>query len=222
MCREHLVALEDGNKINRHISDDFIRLRDAAAVTGIELKIASGFRSFERQLAIWNGKAKRERPIFNREGKELDVDATDEECLEAMLCWSAPPGLSRHHWGTDMDVYDGAALAEEERLRLVPEEYSNTGVFAKLTYFLDQRMAENNSFGFFRPYVGGRGGVAEELWHISHYSVSNDYFSLLTKKVVKDFLKEHIGSIAYSDMMLQKIDLLFDNYLADISNPPWN
>lgn len=216
----HLVFL-DGYQVNRRISDDFVRLQDAASSAGIDLKIASGFRSFERQLSIWNGKARGERTLLNREGKELGADATDEECLDAMLCWSSPPGLSRHHWGTDLDVYDGSALPTREDLRLVPEEYSETGVFAKLTAFLDHHIVENKSFGFYRPYAQSSGGVAGELWHLSHHPVADDYFSLLSKEVVLAFLREHRETIAYSDIMLKKIDTLFDRYIVNISPPPW-
>ena len=31
--------------------------------------------------------------------------------IETILLWSALPGGSRHHWGTDVDVFDAAAVA---------------------------------------------------------------------------------------------------------------
>ena len=33
------------------------------------------------------------------------------EQLQAILRFSALPGTSRHHWGTDLDVYDAAVIA---------------------------------------------------------------------------------------------------------------
>ena len=75
------------------------------------------------------------------------------------------PGGSRHHWGTDVDVIDAAALPPDYRVQLVPEEYAPGGVFERLTPWLDANMAR---FGFYRPYATGHGGarrraVAPEL-----------------------------------------------------------
>ena len=36
------------------------------------------------------------------------------EC-DAILLWSALPGASRHHWGTDFDVFDRAAVPPDYR-----------------------------------------------------------------------------------------------------------
>jgi LAS superfamily LD-carboxypeptidase LdcB len=82
--------------------------------------------------------------------------------------YSALPGTSRHHWGTDLDIYDAAALGERQAVQLVPEEVAPGGVFDPLHCWLDERMAAGRSHGFFRPYGVDRGGVAPERWHLSY------------------------------------------------------
>ena len=37
--------------------------------------------------------------------------------------WSAIPGSSRHHWGTDLDVYDAAAVTPDYQVQLTPQEW---------------------------------------------------------------------------------------------------
>jgi LAS superfamily LD-carboxypeptidase LdcB len=78
-----------------------LALREAAAADGIDLTIVSSFRDFARQEAIWNAKYRGERPLLDRQERELDAARLDvRERVDAILLWSALPGASRHHWGT--------------------------------------------------------------------------------------------------------------------------
>ena len=91
-----------------------------------------------------------------------------EQQLHAILRFSAIPGTSRHHWGTDLDVFDAAALPQDYQLQLSPQEVAPGGMFDPLHCWLDQRMAAGEVHGFFRPYGQDRGGVAPERWHLSY------------------------------------------------------
>jgi hypothetical protein len=82
---------------------------------------------------------------------------TPAERVAAILWWSALPGTSRHHWGTDFDVLDAAAMPAGYKLQVIPAEYLEGGPFHRLTTWLDAHMG---AFGFFRPYTTDRGGVA--------------------------------------------------------------
>ena len=53
----HLVMLADGHRLQREVARAFTALQSDARNAGFELSIASSFRPFYRQLAIWNGKA---------------------------------------------------------------------------------------------------------------------------------------------------------------------
>ena len=110
----------------------------------------SGFRDFEAQLRIWNTKYRGERPLYDEAGNIRDhAQPGRRQLIAGILCWSALPGASRHHWGTDLDVIDRAAMPENYRFRLLPEEYESGGVFHRLHAWLDENIAR---FGFFRPY----------------------------------------------------------------------
>ena len=140
----------------------------AAAYEGFNLQAASSWRGFERQLAIWNGKWRGERPLLDADNQPLDaLQLDDMERLHAILRWSALPGTSRHHWGTDLDIYDPDCLPVGTRLALEPWEYEAGGWFADLGEWLGDHMAD---FGFFLPYakpLDAAQGVAYEPWHIS-------------------------------------------------------
>ncbi|HEX6397833.1 MAG TPA: M15 family metallopeptidase, partial [Steroidobacteraceae bacterium] len=107
-ARDHLVELSDPRcTLHRLVVAPFLAMRAAAAADGIDLVAFSSFRDFDRQLAIWNGKFRGERPMQDRAGKPLDPGSLSAaERVAAILWWSALPGASRHHWGTDFDVMD--------------------------------------------------------------------------------------------------------------------
>jgi LAS superfamily LD-carboxypeptidase LdcB len=137
--RTHLEELKDPPcALHIEVVRPFLAMRAAAAADGIELVAFSTFRDFDRQLAIWNGKFRGERPLQDRGGKPLDALALSPaaERVTAILWWSALPGASRHHWGTDFDVVDARAKPPDYKLRVVPEEYLAGGPFHRLPWHL--------------------------------------------------------------------------------------
>jgi LAS superfamily LD-carboxypeptidase LdcB len=166
-ARSHVVELADPRCVlHREVVGPWLALRAAAARAGIDLLPGSSFRDFGQQLRIWNAKFRGERALLDAAGEPLDAAALDEPGLvEAILHWSALPGASRHHWGTEIDVIDAAALPAGQRPALVPAEYAAGGVFARLGAWLDACAGE---FGFYRPYDSYRGGVQPEPWHLSY------------------------------------------------------
>lgn len=147
----------------------FAALRDDAAAAGFDLRVASGFRDFARQLAIWNAKARGERAVLDATEQPLDVLALDaRDRLFAILRWSALPGASRHHWGSDLDLIDAAAVAPGYQVQLTVAETLAGGPFAAMHRWLDERIAGGRSHGFFRPYRGRGCEVAAEPWHLSY------------------------------------------------------
>ncbi|MBR9909537.1 MAG: M15 family metallopeptidase [Gammaproteobacteria bacterium] len=172
----HLVPCWSGGLVHRQALGPLQQLREMARAAGFELAIASSFRSYERQLLIWRQKVAGERQLISAAGAVLDPSQlTDALKLEAILRWSALPGLSRHHWGTDFDVYDAAAVNANYRLQLTEAEYGSHGPFAAFSRWLGERIARGECGGFFRPYDRDRGGVAPEPWHISYRPVADTY-----------------------------------------------
>ncbi len=98
---ESLMVDVLGCPVHPAIVAPFEALRSDAARAGFELKIVSGFRGFDRQLAIWNAKASGRRPLLDSDGQALCFNELScEQLLDAILRWSALPGASRHHWGS--------------------------------------------------------------------------------------------------------------------------
>ena len=169
----------------------FEQLQQAAAAAGHDLRIASGFRSFERQLAIWNSKARGERLVHDDAGDNIDMNRRDSAArMHAILRFSALPGTSRHHWGTDLDIYDAAAVAEDYPVQLTPAEVAADGVFADLHAWLDQRIRAGQAFGFERPYDADHGGVAPERWHLSYLPLARGYAAELTVGLLEAALRD--------------------------------
>jgi len=165
----HLVELPDGHRLQSAAAAALARLQADARGAGFQLAIASSYRSYERQRLIWNGKAAGERPVHDDAGNPVAILALPaDERVRAILRFSALPGTSRHHWGTDLDIYDAAAVPTAYALQLSPQEVAPGGPFDPLHCWLDARMAAGDSHGFYRPYGCDRGGVAPERWHLSY------------------------------------------------------
>lgn len=170
---DHLVQLPDGHQLQAEVATALATLQDDARQAGFELAIASSFRSFSRQLLIWNGKVNGSRAVHDDTDREVLMESlSPTEKLHAILRFSALPGASRHHWGTDLDVYDAAVLPQGYKLQLSQQEVAAGGLFDPLHSWLDQRMAAGESHGFYRPYGRDRGGVAPERWHLSYAPLS--------------------------------------------------
>jgi LAS superfamily LD-carboxypeptidase LdcB len=198
---EHLVPLE-GTKffLHQQVLQDFLRLQAAARLDGFDLQIASAYRDYDRQLKIWNAKARGERQLLDDQEQPLDFNKlSPQEIILAILRWSALPGCSRHHWGSDIDVFDGRTQTIEQ-VKLTPSECTPSGPAGALHEWLDDRINNNEAFGFFRPYRTDRGGVAPERWHLSHYPISRRLVDVFTYSIFK-------RNIETSDMELKNVVL---------------
>lgn len=193
----------------------FVALRGAAAAAGLDLAAASSFRDFERQLAIWNDKFLGRRPLLDRDGAPLDPAVmTAPQIVRAILHWSALPGASRHHWGTEIDVIDRAALTDGRKAQLVPAEYGAHGVFGSLDRWLT-RHAE--SFGFFRPYDRDRGGVQPEPWHLSFAPIAAPALQALTIDVLSEALRD--VELAGAEAVWPQLDDIHARYVRAVAEP---
>ena len=172
---DHVVTWAGSVCLHPQVVVPFGRLRQRAARHGITLSIASGFRDFHRQLGIWNAKARGERPVYSSDGSRiLDPEEMEPAALMfAILRWSALPGTSRHHWGTDMDVWDAGAVEAGYQLQLTPEEYRDNGPFAALGQWLAS--PDVAQLGFYRPYSEDRNGVSPEPWHLSYRPLADRF-----------------------------------------------
>ncbi len=193
----------------------FVALRSAAQAAGIDLAAASSFRDFERQLGIWNDKFLGRRPLLDRDGTPLDTAVmTAPQIVRAILHWSALPGASRHHWGTEIDVIDRAALVDGRRAQLVPAEYGAAGIFARLDRWLAQHA---ESFGFYRPYDRDRGGVQPEPWHLSFAPIADAALQALSIDVLSEALRD--VELAGAEAVWPQLEEIHARYVRAVATP---
>lgn len=195
--------------IHQSMQADLNSLREKASEQGFDLSICSSYRGFFQQLNIWNNKALGKRALLDDFGNQLDYHAlSNREILYAILRWSALPGASRHHWGCEIDVFDKAAISEDYKLKLTPDETIGDGPFAPMHDWLDVHLEE---FNFFRPYALDIGGIAPERWHLSYRPVSEVYFQNLTYELLFQTIKD--ADIVLKEEILKELPHIYEKYV---------
>jgi len=215
-ARSHVVQRDDLKAaLQRDALEPFLAMKAAAAREGIEIEIVSSFRDFAAQQRIWDTKYRGERPLYDSHGKVRDHAALDAAALvDAIVCWSAVPGGSRHHWGSEIDVIDRAAVPSGYRVRLLPSETQAGGVFHRLHQWLDENMA---LYGYYRPYRTSRGGVFPEPWHLSYAPVATAAASLLTLELFEQAVLA--STILGRELVLQRIEAIYRTYVINVDAP---
>jgi LAS superfamily LD-carboxypeptidase LdcB len=215
-ARGHLADLADPPCVlHAQVLTPFLRLRGAAAQAGFDLVAQSSHRDFDRQLKIWNAKFNGEATVNDASGRPIAALALPPaERIDAILCWSALPGASRHHWGTDLDLIDRAAIPSGYRVQLIAEEYAPSGPFGPLAAWLETNAAR---FGFFRPYRGLLSGVQPEPWHFSFAPLAEPARRALTPAGLNAALRA--APLAGRDFVLSRLEELHERYVARIDWP---
>jgi LAS superfamily LD-carboxypeptidase LdcB len=215
-ARTHIIEIEQPRcALHFEAVTSFLALRDAAARDGIDLRAVSSYRDFDRQVALWNRKWRGERVLYARDGRPLDhARLSEQQLVDAILAWSAIPGGSRHHWGTDVDVIDQAAMPEGYEVQLLPSEYARDGVFARLTGWLDRHMSR---FGFFRPYGSDRGGAGVEPWHLSYAPIASEAMEALSLSVLRTAIVQ--GDMLGKEAVLDRLPEIYTRFILAIDPP---
>lgn len=207
----HIHWLDEHTGIHFEMITAWQSLCDSAKVAGFDLIIASGYRSFTRQLSIWNRKFSGLLPVKNRQGENVNIDTmTDTEIVNAILLYSALPGASRHHWGCDIDIYASNFLPEDQQLQLEPWEYQEKGPFHSLSQWLSLNA---HHYGFYLPYDEYRGGVAIEPWHLSYHPLAKQCerqlsIELLNKVICSNQIK---GKVAIASQITEIFNKFINN-----------
>ena len=212
-ARTHIVPVADPDcLLHARAAVPFLNLRRAAMRDGFDLVPVSSFRDFGRQLNIWNGKFSGARPLFDAAGASIDAAALDPlQRINAILLWSALPGASRHHWGTDVDLIDRKATEAGYQVKLTREEFAAEGPFARLAEWLETHAAR---FGFFRPFQGVRSGVQAEPWHFSFAPIAEKARRNLSPKVL--YAAISASPLLGKELILAHLDELHARYVATI------
>lgn len=220
IAAEHWLGFDDGaidhhgleRPVHRQLVDPWQRLCREAAAAGLDLALASGYRDFGRQAAIWNGKARGRRPVHDDQGRLVAMTGlADRAKVAAIWRYSALPGTSRHHWGTDVDVYDRGALPAGQSPQLTPAEYAPGGPFWPLSRWLSQRIAEGRAEGFVRPYEVDRGGIAPEPWHLSWAPLAHRFEAALCPRELARCLRRERVELA--ELVLERLPWYWERYV---------
>ena len=194
---EHNNLVGDTIQLEKNTFDAFEKMKKAALQDGVNIKIVSGFRDFERQKKIWNSKYER----FTNEYK-----LSPNEAINEIIRFSTIPGTSRHHWGTEIDVIDKDF--DNEKDPLIAKKYENGGIFHKLKKWMDKN---SMNYGFHLTYTNNpnRKGFEYEPWHYSYVPIS--------KKYLTAFLKIDIVNII-SKVDIEGKELFSDNFINNYIN----
>jgi LAS superfamily LD-carboxypeptidase LdcB len=191
-------------------------MRLAALDDGIEILPVSSFRDFEHQLRIWNAKYRGERILRDRDNRILDSAMLSPAArVAAILAWSALPGASRHHWGSDCDLIDRRTAPVSGPIELLGEDFAAGGRYAALNDWLEARSAD---FGFFRPYDRDRGGVQPEPWHLSYAPVAAPALAAMSPALLRTALAE--VPLAGAEIVAEQLPTLFDRYVVAVAEVP--
>ncbi|GAA5317091.1 MAG: M15 family metallopeptidase [Candidatus Pelagadaptatus aseana] len=203
-----------GHLVHRDVVAPLQRMREAAAEAGFELAVASGYRSYQRQLVIWQDKLAGRRPLLDADEQPLDINHLSEtEALWALLRWSAIPGASRHHWGTDLDVFAADALRKQGlALQLTAAECVAGGPLAEFHCWLGEYLKGEGGEDFCRPYALDRGGVAPEPWHISYYPLADSLQQAYDFELFQRLLSEN--NLPLNHLLDNHAREIFERYIS--------
>ncbi|MFA6301385.1 MAG: M15 family metallopeptidase [Candidatus Paceibacterota bacterium] len=184
--------------LRKETLEAFLQMAEAAKKDGVNLGVASATRNFDYQKNLWNNKWTGYTLV---NGKNLSKTIPNELArFKEILKYSAVPGTSRHHWGTDIDINNANP------------EYFETKNGERVYEWLTENAP---LFGFCQPYtLGGTTrptGYYEEKWHWSYLPLAKtfteEYKNLITERDINSF---------DGDQYVPGLDLI-NNYVLGIN-----
>ncbi|HOY11588.1 MAG TPA: M15 family metallopeptidase [Saprospiraceae bacterium] len=196
------LADKSGLFLRKETLSAFKEMLEAAKKDGINLRIISATRNFEYQKGIW------ERKWSGQTKLEGNINASKisnkKARAEKIMRYSAMPGASRHHWGTDIDINE------------LNNKWFESGTGKKVYDWLQTKGKE---FGFYQVYTSkaadNRAGYEEEKWHYTYKPVS----AKLTNIARETMHDEHLSNFSGSEQAKQ-ISVV-QKYVLGISEACW-
>jgi len=169
----------ENHALQTDVYDAYCKMAKKASIDSIHLNILSSTRNFERQKQIWEYKWSGQKEVAGY-AKDAFLLLDDQAKAKAIMRYSAMPGTSRHHWGTDFDINS------------LEPTYFTTAEGEKIYRWLVKFAGD---FGFFQPYTPKNDhrpyGYEEEAWHWSYYPVAgnllNQYNVLVNYADIQNF-----------------------------------
>ncbi|MBM1108061.1 M15 family metallopeptidase [Aurantibacter crassamenti] len=194
----------EGINLRKEAHDAFLEMKKAAYSDGIDIKIVSSYRNFDRQTAIFERKYIR----------YTDVDGMlPLEAIDKIIEYSTIPGTSRHHWGTEIDVIDGYPKVDGDVL--IPNKFYGGGPFENFKKWMDEN-SEKYDFHLVYTDIEKRNGFKYEPWHFSYAPLSVPMLTEFRSKNLMQILKneEFEGSSEFTTGFLRNY---IKNNILDIN-----
>ncbi len=168
-----------GKNINlrKEAHDAFLEMKKAAYSDGIDLKIVSSYRNFQRQEGIF------ERKFITYTDEGMEPLAAIDKIIE----YSTIPGTSRHHWGTDTDIVDGYRKVDGDVL--VPEKFGAGGPYEDFKKWMDEN-SETYDYHLVYTDEPKRRGFKYEPWHYSYAPISIPMLEAFRSKNIVQLLQK--------------------------------
>ncbi|WP_298489409.1 M15 family metallopeptidase [uncultured Maribacter sp.] len=178
MGKEDIKVYGKGINLRKEAHDAFLEMKKAAYSAGIDLKVVSSYRNFERQVQIWERKYDK----YTEENGMAPIDAIDK-----IIEYSTIPGTSRHHWGTDVDIVDSYRKVEGNVLD--PNKFREGGPYEDFKNWMD---ANSEKYGFYLVYTDHpkRKGFKYEPWHYSYAPISKPMLTAFRRKNILLLLQQ--------------------------------
>jgi hypothetical protein len=202
--RAGFVSVGGGKCLRKEARQSFREMAAAAwKEAGIRFWILSATRNFAAQRAIWERKWREQKGLASARERALRI-----------LEWSAMPGASRHHWGTDIDIGHSNCGGD----CLVDAAWTNEK--GRRAYAWLERNAVR--FGFCQPYRGAPAsrnggafakGTREERWHWSHRSTAVPIFEAYVARMKR--LRPAKSAFSGAQVGAELLDAFVRNIDAD-------
>lgn len=179
------------------VAENFLKMQQQAKNDGVLINLVSGYRDFYRQARMWNGKFL----------KLSQTKKNPHDVVADILKYTAIPGTSRHHFGTDIDITGKLDDNNKKKIDLLESRhFIPGGMFADVYQWI---ITNGKYFGFLLTYddTPNRAGFYFEPWHFS--------YAPLAKKLLKTYLKTDWKNYISSNEMIKGSDLLKDDFLKN-------
>lgn len=183
-------ADRSGMYMRKEALEAFVKMYDAALLSGVNMQIKSATRNFDYQKGIWERKYTGETILSDGTNVAKDISQVEDKCLK-ILEFSSMPGTSRHHWGTDIDINS------------FNNEYFDQGEGKKVYEWM---LEYASSFGYCQPYtphsLDRPHGYHEEKWHWSYMPISRELSRQAEIALTDDMIQGFLGSEASKNIQV--------------------
>jgi LAS superfamily LD-carboxypeptidase LdcB len=208
-------------KLLREPAESLEELTSAARADGIDIWARSGHRTLGQQRYLWNAKYRGHEDVRWIDGSRVTLDSamTAEDRVRRILAYTAFPGTSRHHWGTDVDIAqayrdrcadyllshgtsgddatggatapaDGETATGEDGAAADEDARAEAEAEAECLPLQQWMGGHAQEFGWCLVYDSARGGFQPEPWHWSYLPFAVPALARYVAEVTPELLRE--------------------------------